>query len=383
MRKIMPLALALVLHAPAIGLAQSAGRTALPAAEQAIVDVIERSMGGVVFVNVTRPGPQASPFSSSPLGGPGPFAERLASGSGFFVDESGLALTNYHVVEGATEVSVRLSGLEGEFPARVVGTAPDWDLAAIEVRDVPPGRIRPLPLGDSGGLRVGQRVIALGAPFGLEFSASDGIVSAVGRTIPAGARQIPQAAIQTDAAINPGNSGGPLLDSAGRVVGINTVIISPAGLATGIGQSAGVGFAIPVDVARELLPRLRAGERVTGPVLGVRLAPFPLTALTTEARQRFDLPSEGALVMAVVPGSPAAAAGLRGGTQTVNTPAGPLLFGGDVVTAVDGRAVRAPEDLIGLLFDRRPGDRVRLTVRRGTQTLDLTATLAAADTGTP
>ncbi|GBF06482.1 trypsin-like serine protease [Deinococcus aerius] len=357
----------------------AAPASTLPAAEQATVNVINRTLGSVLYITATMPSTAQGTFSSPIFADPGAQGEQ-DSGSGFFVNAQGYALTNYHVVEGATRLTVNLRDSKQDFTARVVGTAPDYDLALIRVQGVPAGLIRPLPLGNSDTLKVGQTTIALGAPFGLQFSATTGIVSALERTIPTGVRQIPQNAIQTDAAINPGNSGGPLLDSAGRVIGINTLIFSPSGAATGIGQNAGVGFAIPINVAKRLLPQLQAGKTIVGPVIGVTLAPFELTDLTEQVRQQYKLPRTGALVSRVEAGGPAARAGVKGGTAQVTTPIGPVYFGGDVITAVNGQAVETSADLREYLFGRKAGERVTLKINRAGKTLTLPVTLAP---GTP
>lgn len=280
------------------------------------------------------------------------------------------------MVEGATRLTVTLRGNKQTFTARTVGTAPDFDLALIQVEGVPDTLIRPLALGNSDTLRIGQTTIALGAPFGLQFSATTGIVSATERTIPTGVRGIAQSAIQTDAAINPGNSGGPLLDSAGRVVGINTTIFSPAGAATGVGQSAGVGFAIPINVAAGLLPRLQSGQTILGPVLGVSLAPFDLTDLTEQARQQYKLPRTGALISQITPSGPAAQAGVKGGTTRVPTPVGTVFLGGDVITAINGQTIGSAADLREYLLTRQAGEKVTLTLDRAGQTQTLQVTLA-------
>ncbi|MFC4426545.1 S1C family serine protease [Deinococcus navajonensis] len=367
-----PLGAAQTTPAPATPVAPA---TALPAAEQATVNVIERALSSVLYIEASSPSQTQGTFSS-PLFADPRSQDDQSSGSGFFVNAQGFALTNYHVVEGATRLSVTLRDSNQTFTARVVGTAPDYDLALIQVQGVPANLIRPLPMGNSTGLRVGQTTIALGAPFGLQFSATTGIVSAIERTIPTGIRGIAQNAIQTDAAINPGNSGGPLLDSSGRVIGVNTTILSPSGAATGVGQSAGVGFAIPINVAANLLPRLQAGQTIVGPILGVSLAPFDLTDLTEQARTQYRLPRAGALISQVTPNSPAAQAGVRGGTTRIQTPVGPVFLGGDVITAINGQAIESAADLREYLFNRQAGERVTLTINRAGQTVTAQVTLA-------
>ncbi|MFC0617649.1 S1C family serine protease, partial [Deinococcus budaensis] len=221
-----------------------------------------------------------------------------------------------------------------------------------------------------------EKAIAMGAPFGLEFTVTQGIVSAVGRMIPTGVDRVPQPAVQTDAAINPGNSGGPLLNALGQVIGVNTQIFSPVRDAAGTGQNAGIGFAIPINVARSLLPRLLAGELIRLPHLG--LLALNLRELAPAARRDLGLPARGLLVQTVEPGSPAAAAGLRGGARVRRFPDGTIRLGGDVITAANGRAVASVQDLQAALLGERPGVRVPLTLRRGDRTLTVPRTLPAA-----
>ena len=296
------------------------------------------------------------------------------AGSGFFINNAGDILTNYHVVDGADTITVRLNGNKKEYPAKVIGTAPDFDLALIRASGVPKSAIKPMVLGNSDAIVPGQKTIALGAPFGLDFSVTEGIVSAIGRLIPVGARDVPQKVIQTDAAINPGNSGGPLLDSAGQVIGINSQIISPATGFSGQGQFAGVGFAIPINTAKNLLPKLQAGKNLETPLVGVRY--LDLSALDDATRKNLKLPEDGLLVQDVVPGSPAAKAGLRAGTSQV-TVAGnpnPITLGGDIITAVNGKSV-ADEDLREVLLSKSYGDTLKLTVRRAGKDVPVTVNL--------
>lgn len=341
------------------------------------ISVVENNQEGVVFVTRLDQVGNGSLFSESPLAPQLPpeagGAEVVTgSGSGFLIDTRGDILTNYHVIQDAANVRVRLHGNEQEYEARVVGTAPDYDLALLRAEGLPPG-ITPMRLGDSDALRVGEKAIAMGAPFGLEFTVTQGIVSAIERVIPTGINYIPQNSIQTDAAINPGNSGGPLVNSRGEVIGVNTQILSPAGAASGVGQNAGVGFAIPINVAKSLLPRLRAGEDISVPRIGV--VTLNLQALTPSAREALDLPDRGVLVQSVEPGSPAAQAGLRGGQRTQQFPDGTIRLGGDVITEIDGEEVESVQDLQSVLIGKEPGDQVTLTVERGGQSVERDLTL--------
>ena len=283
---------------------------------------------------------------------------------------------------------------EKSVEAKVIGLAPQYDLALIRAEGLDRALIRPIPLGNSDALKVGQKAIAMGAPFGLAFSVSQGIVSSTARQIPIGfsgtGEGITQKAIQTDAAINPGNSGGPLLNSAGEVIGINTQILSPAGQATGVGQSAGVGFAIPINAAKNLLPRLQAadGGVVTLPRIGIVVGllvqgpqgalPVGLGLLNSQGKQQLKLPDTGLVVGQVQPGTPAARAGLRGGTSEQQFRGGVVSLGGDVITSADGQPVDALEDLQAALINKTEGDTVTLTVMRGGQQREVKVTLDAA-----
>jgi len=285
-------------------------------------------------------------------------------------------------VEGASEITVRLHGDKTEYRAKVVARAPDFDLALIRAEGLPAGAAKPIPLGDSDQLDVGLKAVAMGAPFGLDFSVSEGIISSLERTVPVGTRGVQQSVIQTDAAINPGNSGGPLLDSAGQVIGVNTQILTG-----GSSQSAGVGFAIPVNTVKRLLPQLQAGNGgvIQTPTLGVQFT--DLSVLSEQQRKQADLPEQGALIQEVAPDSPAAAAGLRGGTTAgleLNTPqAGTqgsqdtLSTDGDIITAVDGQPIREGDDLRRAIIGKRIGDRVKLTVQRAGKTRTVDVTLSA------
>ncbi|MFH7321285.1 S1C family serine protease [Desulfurivibrio sp. D14AmB] len=266
------------------------------------------------------------------------------TGSGFIWDQQGHIVTNFHVIEDANRVEVTLAD-QSSWPGRVVGVAPDKDLAVLRI-DAPVEKLPPLPVGQSANLLVGQQVYAIGNPFGLDQTMTSGIVSALGREIRAVTGRTIQGVIQTDAAINPGNSGGPLLDSAGRLIGVNTAIYSPSG------GSAGIGFAVPVDVVNRAVPEIITHGRLIQPGLGVTVAHEQLT-------RRLGV-AEGILIVNIRPGSTAEAAGLRGTRQA----AGDLVLG-DIITEVAGSRVRTFDDLRNI-FDRyRVGDEVELTIIRG------------------
>ncbi|WP_291423706.1 trypsin-like peptidase domain-containing protein [Deinococcus sp.] len=359
--------------------------------ERNTMRIVEQYEPGLVYISTEQQVTTQDPFAWM-NGGPQTQVQR-GVGSGFFVNAAGDILTNFHVVAGetgagASKISVRVMGSARTLPARIIGVAPQYDLALIRAAGMEKKYVKPLPLGNSDTLKAGQKTIAMGAPFGLDFSVSEGIVSSVSRQIPigfgSGGEGISQKAIQTDAAINPGNSGGPLLDSGGNVIGINTQIISPGVQAGGVGQSAGVSFAIPVNVAKNLLPRLQkaTGGMVLAPRLGIaagllaatqqgNAVPVGLSALTPEARRAWNLPDAGLLVGGVSAGLPAARSGLRGGQQVQQFRGGQITLGGDVITAVNGRPVDGLEDIQAVLIDRAVGDTVTLRLVRAGQARDV------------
>jgi len=286
-------------------------------------------------------------------------------GSGFVVDQLGHIVTNNHVAEAVPDLLVTLAD-ETTVPAKVVGLDPGSDLAVLEI-EVPPDGLTVVELGDSSSLRVGQRAIAIGNPFGLERTITTGIISSLSRTLlrEDSAFQLAEV-IQTDAAINPGNSGGPLLDSRGRVIGVNTAIRSTTGV------NSGVGFAIPVDIVKRVVPELIERGRFRHTWVGI-------TGLTIspEMVEAMDLPVEtGVLVFEVEPGGPAEKAGLLGGQRETVVSGRPMLAGGDIVVAIDSKAVRGFDDLINFLATRtNVGDVLTLTVVRGESQLRVDVTL--------
>jgi 2-alkenal reductase len=287
-------------------------------------------------------------------------------GSGFVWDTNGHIITNYHVVENATDIEVVFSD-ETTTPAELLGIDPDLDLAVIKV-DRPAQDLQPVTPGDSDDLQVGQIAIAIGNPFGQQFTMTGGIISAVGRVIRSGYTpySIPEI-IQTDAPINPGNSGGPLLNRQGEVIGINSQIISRSG------SSAGIGFAIPINLAQQVIPTLIKGEAVEHAWLGITG-----TTLTAEVVDFMELPADtaGALVIDVVQDSPADKAGLRGSDKTLKTNGNEYQLGGDVITAVNDQPVEDMDELVAYLLEEiQPGDEVTLAVLHpdgDTETIEVT-----------
>ena len=317
---------------------------------------------GVVYITAEQKA-QSTPFN--------PFGQSqggTATGSGFVIDNSGHILTNNHVVAGSDNVTVRVGGEDGQtFDANVVGSDPSTDVAVLAV-DSGSDQLQPLELGSSSGVKVGDPVVAIGNPFGLDRTATAGIVSAVQRQISAPNGFTIENAIQTDAPINPGNSGGPLLDSEGKVIGINSQIES-GGQSEG---NVGIGFAVPIDTAQEIAQQLIADGSVQHAFMGISgadLTPDIANVLNLDA-------NSGALVQAVVPGSPADKAGITAGDATVTVGGQRIRAGGDVITAVDGNPVTGMDDVIAAVDAKQPGDSLQLTLLRGgnerTVSVDLT-----------
>ena len=354
----------------------------LTAYEAALTRIYETTLPSVVRIDVTQQIDRASQFDPrgprSPFPPFSPFAlpqtpETLpplrGEGSGFVWDDEGHIVTNYHVVKDADRIEVTFAdGTNVE--AELVGADPNADLAVLKV-DRPAAELYPIALGDSDDLAVGQLAIAIGNPFGQEFTMTSGIISALGRTIPSGLTlfSIPEA-IQTDAPMNPGNSGGPLLNHKGEVIGINTQILSRSG------ASAGIGFAVPINIAKQVVPTLIAGQEYEYAWLGISGGD-----LTDDIAELMDLPegAKGALVISVAQDSPADKAGLRGSDKTLSVAGQSFPFGGDVITAIDGQPVEGIEDVIIYLVEKtRPGDEVTLDVIRANgDTAQITVTLGS------
>jgi 2-alkenal reductase len=322
-----------------------------------LVNLYQRVNPGVVYIEV--------------LGQQGDGLVSLGSGSGFVVDAEGRIVTNNHVVEQADVIQITFS--DGSVvEATVLGLDPYSDLAVIDV-DVPPDRLVPVDLGDSSDLLVGQRVVAIGNPFGLAGTMTVGIISALGRSLPS---EVAESAgffsnpdiIQTDAAINPGNSGGPLLDTRGRVVGVNSAIRSSTQ------SNSGIGFAVPVNTVRRIVPALIESGVYDYPYLGITANPsFTIAELAGELGLQV---TQGVLVAEVTPGEPAALAGIRGGDRDLVVQGVPIRVGGDIITAIDGTRIVDFDELIAYLVrETSVGDRIVLTVLRDDEVLEIEVTL--------
>lgn len=310
--------------------------------EQNNIEVYKAISPGVVFITSTS---YRQDFF-------GQVQEGQGSGSGSVIDNQGDILTNYHVIEGAQKLSVSFGG-DKKYPARVVGGDPDTDLAVIKV-DAPRNQLLTVvPLGDSDKIVVGQKVLAIGNPFGLDRTLTTGVISGLQRPIYARNGHLIEGAIQTDASINPGNSGGPLLDSHGRMIGINSQILSPVGPS---GGSVGVGFAIPVNIAKRIVPQLIQDGVVRRPKLGI--VPVNVKNLNSD---QVDLPvNDGVLIYQVSPNGAAANAGLRGLSETES---GEVALG-DIITSIDGEKVGNTDDLFRILDKHQVGDVVKVEVVR-------------------
>jgi S1-C subfamily serine protease len=318
-------------------------------------DIYRRDAPGVVYIRARSLQGGSSPFDLEPR------QENIATGSGFVIDKDGRLLTNAHVVSGATDIQVTVSGSR-TVPARVMGKDEDSDLALLSVN--PKGLdLKPLELGSSSSIQVGDPTVAIGNPFGLDRTLTTGVVSAKQRRITAPSGFSIDNVIQTDAAINPGNSGGPLIDAAGRVIGINSQIETAAG-----GGNVGIGFAVPIDTAKAVIPELAAHHMVSHAYLGLRSS-------ESVAPVTFDTGSKpGVRVEQVDPGGPAARAGILGDGA---------VSGGDLILSVDGVPVRSMADIDDVIARHRPGDGIPVVVQRDGGKLTLQVQLAERPASVP
>jgi S1-C subfamily serine protease len=299
-----------------------------------------------------------------------PVPQSGGSGSGSIIDSRGYVLTNFHVVKGAFKLFVNLAD-GSQYPADLVGSDPQNDLAVIKFTPPVGTTLKPIPFGKSNSLKVGQKVLAIGNPFGLERTLTIGIVSGLGRPIQTNDTVVLQNMVQTDASINPGNSGGPLFNAKGEMIGINTMIYSPSG------GSVGIGFAIPVDTAVRIVPELISQGRVRRGWIDIEsIQLFP--ALVNYLKQsNYGAPVEkGLLISATKPGGEAERAGLRGGTTSVRYGRTTFKVGGDIIVTVDGQTIASIADLYTALEDNKPGERVQIEFFRGNQRMRSLITLS-------
>ena len=318
--------------------------------EKTNVQIFKQTNPSVVFINTTA---ERMTFTGDVTQVP------LGAGSGFIWDKAGHIVTNFHVINNASSAEVTLWDHKS-YPATLVGRSPNNDLAVLKI-DAPAARLRPILLGSSHDLQVGQLVYAIGDPFGLDQTLTTGIVSALGRTMQSPSGAAISNVIQTDAPINPGNSGGPLLDSAGRLIGVNTAIISPSG------SNSGIGFAIPSDTVNRIVPQLIAHGQVLRPQIGVQFS----DQISRIVNQQLGVP--GVMILHVEPGSPADKAGLRGAERT---PAG--IAPGDIIQKVGDTPVNTSDEFYAALEDYKPGDTVSLQIYRDGQVLTVPVHLGPA-----
>ena len=321
--------------APAPSSAHLIANQSLSPEELSTIAVFEKASQSVVYITNTAVRRDFWSLNT--------FEVPQGSGSGFIWNRKGHIVTNFHVIYGADSIQVVLDD-QSTHDARIIGVDPDHDLAVLQITP-PADTLKPVDLGRSHDLQVGQRVLAIGNPFGLDHTLTTGVVSALGRSIKSITNRTIEGVIQTDAAINPGNSGGPLLNSAGQLIGVNTQIVSPSG------AFAGIGFAVPVDIVKRVVPQLIQFGKVIRPGLGISLIPDSIAA-------RWGV--KGVVIAKVQPGSMAAQAGLQGLEESQ---AGRIRLG-DVIISIDGEAVRTYDDLARILDRHNVGDRITVGVRR-------------------
>jgi len=355
------------------------GTTTAPVSESSnlVNQIYERDGDGVGFI--TASGVASESGGMDPFGGGG---SGTATGSGFVIDTDGHMVTNDHVVSGAESVTVRFGNSDTSYDAEVMGTDPSTDLALLKV-DAPADKLNPLEIGDSDQAKVGDPVVAIGNPFGLDRTVTTGIVSALQREIQSTTAYSISDVIQTDAAINPGNSGGPLINADGQVIGVNSQIAT-GGSGNG---SVGIGFAVPANTVTDVVEQLKESGEVTHAFLGISG-----TSLDEQSIEALNLKVEGGvLVQEVTEGGPAAEAGIKGGETPVTVEGGQVLTGGDVITGVNGDRTTSMEDVVALVNESEVGDVFELTIDRDGQTETVEVTLgerpsedaAQPDSGAP
>jgi S1-C subfamily serine protease len=336
-----------------VEISEASSNNSLDAEEQNNIEVYRKNISSVV--NITSKAVTFDFFYG--------LVPEEGQGSGFIIDKDGHILTNYHVIADARQIEVTLHNRK-KYRATIVGTDRSHDLAVVQIKAPD---LTPMALGDSGNLQVGQKVYAIGNPFGLAGTLTRGIVSSIRQVQEPDGMTIDEA-IQTDASINPGNSGGPLLNMHGEVIGINTMI------ASNVGQSAGIGFAIPINTAKAVINDLLTLGRVRRPALGVRTIP-----IDSELASQMGLASDyGLLIVQVVPGGAADAAGLRGGSERAYLGNIPIMVGGDLIVAIDGKEVEDQQELAQIMNNHRAGDTVRVTIYRGKKKMDVNVVLGEA-----
>ena len=317
--------------------------------EKSTIELFENSRDSVVFITTRQRVMDAWTRNI--------FSVPSGTGSGFIWDDHGHIITNFHVIKGASEATVRLADGR-DYKASLVGVSPAHDIAVLRI-GIGFQRPRPVPLGSSHDLKVGQKVFAIGNPFGLDWTLTTGIVSALDRSLPGGEGRTIDNLIQTDAAINPGNSGGPLLDSAGRLIGINTAIYSPSGV------SAGIGFAVPVDTVNRVVPQIVSRGKYIRPAMGI--------TVDSKLNKRLieHLKVSGVVILSISPGSAAEAAGLKGATIT---PEGAIIAN-DIIVAIEDKPVDSVDKLMSRIDSFKVGETVKITVLRKDETVDVPVTL--------
>jgi len=340
-------------HPNTIEISEAAGSDALDSEEQNNITVYRKNIGSVV--NITSKAVTFDFFYG--------LMPEEGQGSGFIIDKEGHILTNYHVIADARQIEITLHNRK-KYRATIVGVDRSHDLAVVQIKAPD---LTPMVLGDSGNLQVGQKVYAIGNPFGLSGTLTRGIVSSIRQVQEPDGMKI-EDAIQTDASINPGNSGGPLLNMRGDVIGINTMI------ASNVGQSAGIGFAIPINTAKAVINDLLTSGRLRRPALGVSTIP-----IDPQLADQMGLAADyGLLILQVVPGGAAENAGLRGGTERAFLGNTPIMIGGDLIVAIDGKKVEDQQELAQIMNNHHAGDTVRVTIYRGKKKIDVDVTLGEA-----